>query len=109
MRVSYIDDLGNAISETVDTYKDIFVDSDNKVLFSNEPLLLLFGKGDSHWLVQNDDYEIYATGTTLKEAFQNFDDLLIHAYYHFRYKVSEIPDFKRVTELKELYISTFSV
>lgn len=106
--INWINDKGDLVIEKVETYKDIFVNSDGKLITSNRPLLLMFGRGESLWLVQNDDFDVYATGDTLREAFQDFDDLLIHTFYYYKNKVCTSASFKRAIELKELYSSTFS-
>ena len=106
MIVHYVDANNNLVKESIDTYIDIFRNSDT-ILMSKEPLLLLFGRGESRWLVQNDDYQIYATGETLKEAFQEFDDLLIYNYIKFKSKENNVEEFKEYARLKKMYLETF--
>lgn len=106
MLVTYVDSLGNVVKESVVTYKDIFISSDGKIITSNKCLLLLFGMGESRWLVQNEEFSIYVTGDTLIEAFQEFDDFLIYNYNKF-IKSDKIQSFQEFDKLKKLYLETF--
>lgn len=50
---------------------------------SLKPVAVRHGKGETLFFAENENLDIYATGESLREAIQEFSEILVHFYGHY--------------------------
>lgn len=85
----------------------ILIDENRKLLPENPIKVHIYRDGE-YYIAENEKLNISAIGTSYKEAIENFEDLVIYFWKHYK-EISQNDINGYAIELKEIYVNLFKI